>query len=96
MQRVQRFSLENSAVGKPSYPVNQQQREAAMAKKKRYEVRATCPNCACGTVSHMSAEEIRSKTIDGDKLEINCPECMELHRANIKSACPDYAEECHL
>jgi RNase P subunit RPR2 len=72
------------------------ERERAMAKKKRYEVRATCPNCACGTVSHMSAEEIRSKTIDGDKLEINCPECMELHRANIKSACPDYAEECHL
>jgi RNase P subunit RPR2 len=71
-------------------------KDRAMAKQKRYEVRATCPNCACGTISDMSAEEIRAKTIDGDKLEINCPECMELHRANIKSACPDYAEDCHL
>jgi hypothetical protein len=64
--------------------------------KKRYQVKATCPNCACGTVSDMSAEEIKARTIDGDNLEINCPECMEVHKANIRSVCPEYADECHL
>jgi transcription elongation factor Elf1 len=64
--------------------------------KKRYEVKVACPHCGCGTVSHLSADEIKAKTIDGENLEINCPECMEVHKANIRSACPDYADECHL
>jgi hypothetical protein len=64
--------------------------------KKRYQVKGKCPNCACGTVSDMSAEEIKARTVDGDNLEINCPECMEVHRANIRSVCPEYADECHL
>jgi hypothetical protein len=64
--------------------------------KKRYQVKAKCPNCACGTVSDMSTEEIKARTVDGDNLEINCPECMEVHRANIRSVCPEYADECHL
>jgi hypothetical protein len=64
--------------------------------KRRYQVKAVCPNCACGTVSDMSAEEIKSRTIDGDNLEVNCPECMEVHKANIRSVCPEYADECHL
>ena len=70
--------------------------EEEIVTKKRYEVKAVCPNCACGTISNMSAEEIKAKTIDGDNLEIHCPECMEVHQANIRSACPDYADECHL
>jgi hypothetical protein len=64
--------------------------------KKRYEVKGACPHCGCGTVSHLSADEIKAKTIDGDNLEVNCPECMEVHRANIRSVCPEYADECHL
>ncbi len=64
--------------------------------KKRYEVKGACPHCGCGTVSHLSADEIKAKTIDGENLEINCPECMEVHKANIRSACPEYADECHL
>ena len=64
--------------------------------KKRYQVKAVCPHCACGTVDDMSADELKARTIDGDNLEINCPECMEVHRANIRSACPDYADECHM
>ena len=61
-----------------------------------YQVKAVCPHCSCGTVDDMSAEEIKARTIDGENLEVNCPECMEVHRANIRSACPDYADECHL
>ena len=44
----------------------------------------------------ITEEEIKAKTIDGDNLEMNCPECMEVHKANIRSVCPEYAEECHL
>jgi hypothetical protein len=40
-------------------------------------------------MSDLSAEEIRAKTIGGESLEINCPESMELHRANIRSSCPE-------
>ena len=64
--------------------------------KRRYEVRGACPHCASGTVSDRSAEELKARTVDGDNLEINCPECMEVHRANITSVCPEYAEGCHL
>jgi hypothetical protein len=64
--------------------------------KKRYEVKGACPHCGCGTVSHLSAAEIKERTIDGDNLEINCPECMEVHKANIRTVCPEYADECHL
>ena len=67
-----------------------------MAQKKRYEVRGTCPACACGSIDHLSAEEIESKTIDSENIELSCPECGEVHRAQIKSACPDYAKECQL
>jgi phage FluMu protein Com len=41
-------------------------------------------------------DEIKAKVIDGENLEVNCPECMEVYRANIKQACPDYAEDCKL
>jgi rRNA maturation protein Nop10 len=64
--------------------------------KKRYRVKGACPHCGCGTVSHLSAGEIKVKTIDGYNLEVNCPECMEAHKASIRSVCPEYADECHL
>lgn len=64
--------------------------------KKRYRVKGACPHCGCGMVSHLSADEIKAKTIDGANLEVNCPECMEVHKANIRSVCPEYADECHL
>ena len=70
--------------------------EAEEMSKKRYEVKGACPHCGCGTVSHLSGAEIKERTIDGDNLEINCPECMEVHKANIRSVCPEYADECHL
>jgi len=67
-----------------------------MSEKKRYEVRGECPNCACGTVSHLTAEEIQAKTIGTGEMELKCPECMEVHRSQIRSACPEYADECRL
>jgi hypothetical protein len=85
--------LANNQTAKKKRFLNQQ--EGRMGKK-RYQVKGVCPHCACGTVDDMSAEEIKAKTIDGENLEINCPECMELHRANIRSVCPEYADDCHL
>ena len=44
--------------------------------QKKYTVRAECPHCACGTVSHLSPETLREKFI-GDETEIDvlCPLC---------------------
>ena len=70
--------------------------ESIMPEGKRYEVRGTCPQCACGSIYHLTAEEIQSKTIDKENMEITCPECNEVHREQIKSACPEFAKECRL
>jgi len=71
------------------------EKEGRMSKK-RYQVKGVCPHCSCGTVDDMTAEEIKARTIDGENLEINCPECMKVHQANVRSVCPEYADDCHL
>lgn len=70
--------------------------EAAMTRKKRYEVKGACPQCACGSIYHLTAEEIEAKTIDKENIEITCPECGQVHREQIKSVCPEFARDCHL
>ena len=40
--------------------------------------------------------EIKAKVIDGENLEVNFPECMEVYRANLKQARPEYPAECKL
>lgn len=67
-----------------------------MAERKRYEVKGTCPQCACGSIYHLTAEEIQSKTIDKENIEFSCPECDLVHSEQVKSACPEFAKECHL
>ncbi len=93
VQRLRKLFLANYQTAKQEGFINQ---EEGKMSKKRYQVKAECPNCACGTVSDMSAEEIKARTIDGDNLEINCPECMEVHKANVRSVCPEYADDCRL
>jgi Zn ribbon nucleic-acid-binding protein len=47
-----------------------------MAKKKRYLVRAECPQCACGDVTFLGPEELQKRFIGDEKeLEILCPLC---------------------
>jgi transcription elongation factor Elf1 len=65
-----------------------QNKETMMNEKKRYEVKGKCPQCA--------VEEIDAKTIDKENIELSCPECGQVHREQVKAACPEYAKECHL
>jgi hypothetical protein len=73
-----------------------QNKETVMAQKKRYEVKGKCPQCACGSIYHLTFEEIEAKTIDKENMELSCPECGQVHREQVKTACPEYAKECHL
>ena len=73
-----------------------QNKETVMSQKKRYEVKGKCPQCACGSIYHLTFEEIEAKTIDKETIELSCPECGQVHREQVKSACPEYAKECHL
>ena len=55
--------------------------------EKKYTVRAECPHCACGTVSHLSPEALREKFIgDEEEIEILCPLCGTKHTAKLEEA----------
>lgn len=44
--------------------------------KKKYMVRAECPQCACGDVSFLGPEKLREKFIGNEEeIEILCPYC---------------------
>ena len=52
---------------------------------KKYSVRAECPHCACGTVSHLSPETLREKFIGDEKeIDILCPLCGTKHKGTIE------------
>ena len=55
-----------------------------MAKKKRFEVRAECPACACGDISFLGPEKLREKFIGDEKeIDIVCPMCGTRHKGEI-------------
>ncbi|MFH1351909.1 MAG: hypothetical protein ABII26_13400 [Pseudomonadota bacterium] len=52
--------------------------------EKKYKVRAECPACACGTVSHLSPETLREKFIGDEKeIEVLCPLCGTKHQGEL-------------
>ena len=52
---------------------------------KKYKVRAECPQCACGTVSHLTPEILLEKFIGDEKeIEILCPLCGTKHKAVLE------------
>ncbi len=47
-----------------------------MEKKQRRLVRGQCPQCACGDISFIPAEEMKEKySGPEDQIEILCPSC---------------------
>ncbi|MFZ5586063.1 MAG: hypothetical protein ACOZHQ_09060 [Thermodesulfobacteriota bacterium] len=55
-----------------------------MSKKKRFEVRAECPACACGDVSFLGPEKLREKFIGDEKeIDILCPMCGTKHKGTV-------------
>jgi Zn ribbon nucleic-acid-binding protein len=52
--------------------------------KKRHVVRAECPACAFGTVSHLSQEWLRENFIGDEKeIDILCPMCGTKHTGKL-------------
>lgn len=46
--------------------------------KDRSKVRAERVDTKCGSIGHMTVDEIKSRTV-GDDVELTCPECGEIH-----------------
>jgi hypothetical protein len=52
--------------------------------KKKYLVRAECPQCACGSVSELSPEILREKFIGDEKeIDVLCPLCGTKHKGKV-------------
>ncbi len=52
---------------------------------KKYSVRAECPNCACGSINHLSPETLSEKFIGDEKeIDVLCPLCGTKHKGKIK------------
>ena len=45
---------------------------------KRTKVRAERVDTKCGSIGHMTVDEIKERTI-GDYVNVTCPECGEIH-----------------
>ena len=54
--------------------------------KRRYEVKAECPQCACGDVSFLGPEKLREKFIgDENEIDILCPFCGTKHKGKLQT-----------
>ncbi len=53
--------------------------------KKKWKVRAECPHCSCGTVSHLDPEVLREKFIGDEKeIDVLCPLCATQHKGAVE------------
>ncbi|MBW1998905.1 MAG: hypothetical protein JRJ29_13200 [Deltaproteobacteria bacterium] len=53
--------------------------------KKKYRVRAECPQCACGDISFLGPEKLREKFIGNEEeIEILCPLCGTKHKGKVE------------
>lgn len=46
--------------------------------KERKKVRVESPNCACGYVGHMTADELKQRAAHDD-VDLSCPVCGLIH-----------------
>lgn len=54
-------------------------KEAVMGEnEKKIRVRAERVDTKCGSIGHMTADEIKARVI-GKELNVTCPECGEIH-----------------
>ena len=52
--------------------------------EKKYTVRAECPACACGSVSHIDPDRLREKFIGNeDEIDVLCPLCGTEHKGEV-------------
>ena len=52
-------------------------------RKQRHLVRVEAPNCACGFVGHMTADELKQRAAHDD-MDLSCPVCGLIHLSREK------------
>jgi len=58
--------------------------------KKKFTIRAECPQCACGDVSFLGPEKLREKFIGNEEeVEILCPHCGTRMTGKVQEEEPD-------
>ena len=56
-----------------------------MMSERKYKVKAECPACACGSVSHVGSEALRDKFIGDEKeIDVLCPLCGTKHKGEVE------------
>ena len=63
---------------------------------KKYKITTACPQCGCSRAQVLSAAEMKEKYGDVPNFEMECHECMETYMSEMKTACPEWDEECRL
>jgi hypothetical protein len=64
--------------------------------KKRYRIKAACPQCGCSFAQALSKEELQERYGDAPNIELECGECMLKFEEERKTACPEWDDECRL
>ena len=64
--------------------------------KKKYTIQTSCPQCGCSAVSHLTPEEIKERFGDVPNVEMECHECMVKYSTDMKTACPEWDQECRM
>jgi predicted nucleic acid-binding Zn-ribbon protein len=64
--------------------------------KKRYTVKTGCPQCGCSRSQVLSEEEMKERYGHVPNFDMECGECMEKFSAEMKSACPEWDQECRM
>jgi hypothetical protein len=64
--------------------------------RKNYQIKTACPQCGCTELTVLSAQEIKEKYGDVPNFDMECGECMEKYTTEMKSACPEWDEDCKL
>jgi hypothetical protein len=53
--------------------------------KRKYKVKAECPQCACGDVTFLGPDKLREKFIGKEEeIEITCPACGTKHKGKVE------------
>jgi hypothetical protein len=74
----------------------EKRRHEMTEKKKRYEIKAGCPQCGCSFAQVLSEEEIREKYGDVPNVELECGECLQKFETDMETACPEWDKECKM
>jgi hypothetical protein len=58
--------------------------------KRKYQVRAECPHCACGSIAHISPEMMRERFIGDEKeIDVVCPLCATKTKGRLEEVPED-------